>query len=341
MTNGFHLIANFSYSALPGTYSGLFAEPEPIGVEFKRSGAISLKTTTGGKYSGKLQIAAKRYSFSGWLTNGLGTIAIPNSTLVLQLQGGDKHLTGTVSDGTNWTADLRANCAVFNTRTNPAPFAGKYTVIFPGSGDVANELNPFGDGYGVVTVKTSGQLSLKGALADGTKISQTATVSGDGEWPLYLSLYSGQGQVFGWLAFAGTVEQNPGGLFNWIKLANSKAKLYRAGFEIETNAIGSYYNPSLVPVTTFGNGVVVLAGGNLVSGIVDGVTVSSNNKVTSSTGSKLKLTLKPAQGSFSGSVPDTRTGKKVKFNGVILQSQGFGSGYFLGSTESGYVYFGP
>ena len=341
MTNGFHLVANFTYTATPGSYSGLFSEPEPIPVQMGRSGAVSLKTTKGNTYSGTLQMGAQRYSFSGQLTNGLGTISIPNSALVMHLQGGDQQITGTINDGTNWTANLVVNRAVFNSRTNAAPFAGKYTVLFPGSGDPTNTLVPLGDGYGVVTVDASGKLRLKGALADGSKLTQQATVSSDGQWPFYLPLYGGKGQILGWLTFDASPEQNLGGPFSWIKQPVPTSALYPNGFNIQTNALGSSYDQDLAPVTGFDSGSVRLTGGNLAFDLADGVTISSKNKVESSTDSKLKLTLNWAQGSFKGSMPNPATGKAVKFNGVILQNQPVGSGYFLGPTQSGNVLLTP
>src|ERR1035438_602931 len=54
---------------------------------------------------------------------------------------------------------------------------------------------PQGDGYGAVTVDTGGNVSLTGALADGTTLKTslghplTAPVSKNGQWPVYASLY--------------------------------------------------------------------------------------------------------------------------------------------------------
>jgi hypothetical protein len=335
-TNGLSLVAHFVFAPMVASYNGLFFESN--GVEFAKSGAITVTTTKTGKYSASLQVGAKHYSVSGQLdTSGTDNKAIPNSGLTLQLQAGSDQITGTVS-GAGWTADLLANHAVFNARTNKPSFAGKYTILFPGSRNPADVTNPQGDGYGSVTVNTSGKVHLIGTLADGTKISQTTTASAGGQWPLYLPLYNGKGQILSWQTFAAAGDL--GGAFSWIKpIAN--AKLYPNGFTFQTNAIGSPFDPSLKPITGFTDAVVLLTGGNLASPIVNQVMVTSKNKVVNLAGSKLTLTLTPAQGLFKGSVLDASTGKPISFSGAILQNLNAGSGFFLTTNLSGQVSFGP
>src|SRR5207248_6361902 len=103
----------------------------------------------------------------------------------LQLDVTDgSRITGTISDGT-WVAEFTANRAAFNARTSPAPFAGKYTVILPGPAD-GNSQTPQGDSYGSLTVDQAGRVRFRGALADGTKLTQSTTISQDGQWPLYV-----------------------------------------------------------------------------------------------------------------------------------------------------------
>jgi hypothetical protein len=81
-----------------------------------------------------------------------------------------------------------------------------------------------------------------------------------------------------------------------------------------------------------------LSDGNLPASIVNGVTasgatVTSTNKVT--------LKLSAGQGTFKGTVPNPPGKKPISFNGVLLQNQNFGSGYFLGTNQSGRIFFGP
>ncbi len=169
------------------SYNGLFYEP--AGVELLRSGAFTAKTTTRGTYSGNLQMGASRcpfsgqFDFSGKATNTITRAGASPLTLLLQMDPvGNAHLNGTVSDGT-WTANLTADRAVFKAQANPAPYAGKYTLVLPGTGNPGDTASPQGDGYGTITVGASGVVKLGGVLADGTKLTQTTTLSQEGQCP--------------------------------------------------------------------------------------------------------------------------------------------------------------
>jgi hypothetical protein len=56
---------------------------------------------------------------------------------------------------------------------------------------------------------------------------------------------------------------------------------------------------------------------------------------------KLNLTITTSSGSFKGSLMNPLTGKAIPFNGVVLQKQNIGCGFFLDGDQSGNVYFGP
>src|SRR5262249_11055489 len=142
------------------------------------AGFVALAITSRGDYSGRLQLGAKRYSFSGRFDGegqATNTVSRKNDralTIELHAAPGDlaDELFGRVTDGI-WSAGLPAARAVFDARLNPAPFAGKYTMfIDAGAGDPAI---PAGEGFGTLRVDASGKISLSGMLADGTKIAQT------------------------------------------------------------------------------------------------------------------------------------------------------------------------
>ena len=120
----------------------------------------------------------------------------------LYLLPGAEEITGDAIGpiGEPWNASLLGDRAVFNRRANPAPQAGRYTVVLPGNPDATNA--PFGDSYGVVSVSASGGIVLSGVLADGARVTQTATLSREGNWPFYLPLYGYQGVTVGWLNLA-------------------------------------------------------------------------------------------------------------------------------------------
>jgi hypothetical protein len=233
-----------------------------------------------------------------------------------------------------------ANRAGFNAKTNAAPQAGTYTWTIPGSGDPNNTQVPQGDSYFTVTVDASGKVSIKGSLADNTPVTESSVISADGLAPIYIPLYSGGGQILGWVAFEDTGEQDFGGQISWIKQANVKAKFYPNGFNIQTNAPGSAYDSTVSPVTGFSVGQVELSGGNLPSDIVNPISIGADNKVTNLSTNKFTLTISVKQGSFKGSVLGP-AGKMINYNGVLFQKRNTASGFFLGTDQSGRVVISP
>jgi len=228
------------WTPINAEYSGLFFDA--AGIEFGQSGAVTIKTTKKAAYSGKLMLAGKGYSFHGKFdANGAGSTTIPAKnvgplTVNLQVNTADNtSISGSVS-GDSWSADLIASEALFNKRTNPAPFAGRYDITFAGPND-GNPDNPQNDGTGTLTVTTTGQVKFKGVLGDGTKVSQSATVSQNGDWPFYIPLYKNGGQIMGWLNFDGAGDV--GGQPSWIKLANPRSKTFPDGFELNPVATGA------------------------------------------------------------------------------------------------------
>ncbi len=340
MANGLQFTATFTFTVTPGSYNGLFFES--TGIEFGRSGFITLTAAKGGKCSGSVQVGGKRYSFAGQLDqSGAATIGLPNSGLTMHLQVGGDQLTGTIGDGASWSADILADRAVFNTRTNKAPFAGPFTLAFAGSGDPTNTALPLGAGYATVKVQPTGRVQLNGILADGTKVAQSTSVSKDGRWPLYASLYKGQGQIMGWLTFENRIDRDVGGDVDWIKPADPAVKLYPGGFDFQTTATGSTFNASLHPITGFDFAELSLTGGNLATDLTESLLVNTNNKVMNLGPDKVTLTLSSSQGLFKGSLVNTNLGVKLKLNAVILQKQNIGLGFFPGTNQNGQVSIEP
>ena len=227
------------WQPVAATYTGLFSES--IGVGFGTSGSVTITTTKRGAYSGKLQLTANSYSFHGAFDSsgaGTSTISQKNSSglsVSLQVDTTDNSsVSGTVSTG-SWSADLVAYQDAFNGRTNPAPFAGTYSLLFPGADD-GNPDNPQNNGVGTVSVNTAGAVKFKGVLGDGTKVSQSSEISQSGDWPLFISLYNRQGEISGWLNFNGGAVS---GETTWIKEPNPKSKSYPNGFVLTPDVTGS------------------------------------------------------------------------------------------------------
>jgi hypothetical protein len=334
--------ANSPFSA--ANYSGSFYEQNRI--QIGSSGSLTTKTTRRGSYSGTLQISGRRYSFSGQLDpSGSGTTTINRKgenplTLAFQTESTDHGvLTGTITDG-SWIADLIAYPATFNARTNPAEVAGKYTLIFPGGSDGNAQLSQ-GNGFGSVTVSLSGQVKFSGSLGDGTKAAQTGSISENGQWPVYLSLYQGGGQLLGWLNFS--ADKDLEGNLSWIKSPNNQIDFYPGGFQKNLAARGSSYQApdKNIPVLQFSDGQVLLSGGGLTGNVVNNITIDGNNKVANLDGNNLTLSFTPATGLFKGNIENPEDNKTISFRGIVLQDENNGFGYFLRNNQSGKVRIAP
>src|SRR5207249_4697287 len=120
-----------------------------------------------------------------------------------------------------------------------APQTGKYTLSIPGY--PYSSSAPGGDSYGIVTVDRFGRIRLGGSLADSTPIVQSAQMSKDGYWPLFIPLYRGQGGVFAWININPIDSSDLTGDVTWSKPVSPTAKYYPAGFELQQSVVGSQY----------------------------------------------------------------------------------------------------
>jgi hypothetical protein len=66
-----------------------------------------------------------------------------------------------------------------------------------------------------------------------------------------------------------------------------------------------------------------------------------SNTIINLSSNKLSLSLTLPNGLFSGLVQIPGTTRSNAFRGALLQSDAAGYGYFLGTNQSGRVYFGP
>ena len=346
MQSNLALQANFipnPFLPVKGTFTGLFRETGMV--RHESSGSFTLKLTDRGAYSGKLSLAGKSHPFSGHFdlkgqaTNQIhrGTNSALSLNLALDLSpNGTDRITGALSDGV-WLADLLANRSVFNATSNAAPWAGLYTLILPGTNDPA--AGPGGDGYGALKVDAAGNVKLSGKLADGATLSQKAPLSRNGEWPLYLSLYAGKGSLCSWVQFDTNLPAaSLTGILNWFKPTTLKGP-YAEGFTNQTTLIGSSYSPPLTKtnrVVAITNSVVVLGGGGLSSPLTNHLTMSQDNKVTS-TNAGFTFTFTLASGLFKGTVLNPPTARKFPFAGALLQSNESGFGYFTLTNQTGQV----
>jgi hypothetical protein len=349
MHPGFVLQGNFVLSPfipVAGSYQGLFSEFENNRLE--SSGSLTIKLMPLGAFSARMMLGGQRVSFSGrFALDGLATNIVTRAGtnsltvfLTLDLAGENERITGTVSDG-SWTASILAHRAGFNKTGHPAPQAGRYTLIVPGnSADAANQ--PGGDSFGTVIVDAGGNASFTGMLADGTTVTQKAPLSKGGWWPLYAPLHGGGGSVLSWVIFGESSEASFTGVLAWIKRAQPGARFYPNGFTVLREVSGSSYRPptnAMDRVLTFTAGRVQFSAGNLAESF-GSETVLANNKVTVLGSTKLTLSIAIASGLFNGSVTPPGATRSLPFRGVLHQKQNYGSGFFLGTDQSGWARFG-
>ncbi|MFM2294743.1 MAG: hypothetical protein RLZZ350_1156, partial [Verrucomicrobiota bacterium] len=362
MSSNLVLNVNFvtnRFIAAAGSYYGLFSETN--GAAEHSAGYFTVKTDRKQAFSGTVFVDGDSTAIAGKFDlAGVGYTTKPilrkgKATLVVSLQlNFDDSIGGTVScAGEDWTAPLSGDRNVFSA-TNPATnlFAPKYTLLIPGSTNVATE--PAGYGYAGLTIKPDGTVATTTAsatLADGQAItSLKATVSKHGDWPFYSAQYkvafntgsnfitSYNGALIGWLHFE--TNSTITGTLHWIKTSWTNG-YYDAGFNISSDAQGSAYD---APATGargifITNGVTTISDGNLSAPFSLNVTISNNNAfafAANTIGATAKLA-SALNGIVSGTFTNSTTGLKTTFKGVYLPEQNIIGAQFLGTNQTGGV----
>jgi hypothetical protein len=321
-----------------GVYRGLFYDTNDISQA--SSGGFIATVASSGAFSARIALGEATYTANGKFSlTGGANLTIPRGklppiTAQLQLNLAGGPMVGTVSEGT-WSVPLTAEPAIY-AATNPAPQAGRYTLVIPGGYNAS--AAPAGNGFGALTVSSLGQITFGGALGDGTAISMSSVVGGDGAWPFYLSLDGGRETLFGWLEFEdnGTI----GGQMAWFKQPQPGARYYPGGFAMLTAVVGSTYQVTrnVAPFNMVSD-LVSLGGGNLAQSF--SVQTGAASQILGIASSLNSLTLSTANGYFHATIVDPVTSQKIPVAGVVLQKQNYGAGLFLGASESGNVILTP
>ena len=188
-------------------------------------------------------------------------------------------------------------------------------------------------------VGVDGLATMSGILADGTRFAQSAYVTAQSDWPLYVSLYSAKGVVVSWLHFADLAGSDLSGTLVWVKQAGASATSYPAGFTNETTAVGSLYVPPAADakVLNLSSAGLSFSGGDLGANFNNVVSVNTGSSVVNLSPNPLTLTFAPTLGSFTGQVAEPGTGVVHAFGGVVLQKQNAGAGFMSGVKTSSRV----
>jgi uncharacterized repeat protein (TIGR02543 family) len=341
MTDSLALQANFVVSPYPpvaGTYNGLFYEASEV--RLPSAGAVNVYLEAGGNYSAWLQLGSARHSFSGKLGLNLSvTNTITRSganPLTVELQAGSGasagQVVGRVTDGV-WSAPLAAG------RTAPAAdLAGEYTLSIPGL--PGNAAIPAGDGYATLHLAADGLGTLSGTLADGVQFSLSAYLTENGDWPLYLPVYSGKGALVSWLNFTDLATSDVSGDLVWIKQAGSGTAAYPAGFTNGTKVVGAKY---VMPADASGKSlnlsgaVVTFSGGELGAPFNNVVSVNAGNSVVNLSPNEMTFRITKTTGTFSGQVRNPADNKLYYFGGVVLQKPNVARGTTIGASQASSV----
>jgi uncharacterized repeat protein (TIGR03803 family) len=329
--------ANFvtnPFIAAAGTYEGLFFGSN--GVAEQSAGLLrNLVIGASGGFSGQVVIKGAPNDFTGSFDaseRSNPTVARPDAQggpLALNMTLSANEVTGTLSgtNGGGWSSTLLAEQIGKSS-------SAEYTLLVP-PGPGAPSNCPPGYGYALVT-NHNGLVTLNGALADGTVFSQTVSIVGAGDLPLYASLYGNTGLLFGWLNFNGGLT---GTNVWWIKAQSSSSALYTNGFtNVVTVLASAWTNP---PANFLPSGTLTITNTSLS---LDFAVSISNNTLIKEPGSpsnSLTGVLNPKTGLLkftfgNGTGKATTTGYAA-----ILQDSTNGGGYFLTKTNAGAVLLQP
>jgi YD repeat-containing protein len=318
-----------------GSFTGLVEGSPPA---LNNSGTFSLTLSASGQFTGKIILGGKSYIIKGTFDeNGVATVTPEGApftvTLQLDLLNDSKEITGTLNGG-GVTATIVAHRTGFGKSTPaPANLVGRFTVLFePTSSDAGI---PQGVGFATLTVNSAGKLRLAGRLADGTRISQGAVLSGDGDWSLFVLLYKKKGFISGEISFQPLAATDFSGDATWLKPA-TKGPVHAAAFTTGLAVAGSRYvappkGQRVLDVANSSPNASVRIGERTPAAVT--LTTANKIEVNASEPDKLKLSIKTKTGIIKGSFLDDK--KTRKLNGVIFQKGNRGAGFFLGDTESG------
>jgi hypothetical protein len=255
-----------------GTYNGLVRATAGATTDAGHFGLGKITVTAKGRFSGTMQVGARRYVLSGTVDKsgamtftsskstslplartGLSALAL---TLQLDVGAGTDKLSGVLTENGQPFAALEADRALYSAarvlpkgfQRVPETLLGGYTVAFaaPSLADPADSSAMRGCGVGTVTVSKLGTARLTGTLADGTPIVYSNALSKANAWPLFVPLAGGRGSMSGWVSFPQLSDdalQSPGLL--WFKPAATGrvATLYASGWPggMDLDLMGSKY----------------------------------------------------------------------------------------------------
>jgi hypothetical protein len=354
-----NFIANPFTAGLTGSYAGLIKAATGTTPAKTNAGLLTATLTPSGNFTARVNLDGVIKAASGTFNPNTGnsTVTVANGAttwhlnLHLQLSGGTRRITGTLAQVTGGitgdVSDIVADRAAFSAlNTVPVANRGTYNVALPARASQSNSslVYPSGDGIGTVTVASTGVVTFRGTLADGCTFTQTAALSADLTWPIFIVFTNRVGSLSGLATLDET--QNDSDLtasdLDWYLNAGA-SNYFPAGWNvgIKTDLIGARY---VVPVGSAvlpglgatsvanGNAELVFTGGNLAAGLIKKVNITTASIISRAppTDSSFSAVLAKTTGAFSGNFNHS-SGGKATYKGTILQkgNNSGGYGYFL------------
>jgi hypothetical protein len=256
-------------------------------------------------------------------------------SLSLDLTNGYDELSGTVFASNNsWSSFLVCLRAVTKLSDDTTPPTGKYILSL----DPTSWPNT---GYASLSVGGGGSLTLSGALPDGASFSQSARVSKDGYWPLYVvpTGYKTGGMLIGWESWQTNGLGSYAGQLSWYKAPNI-GTYYTNGIYTNVNSTGTNYHPP--EVTNYS--IVFQAGTNNMLGSNDlSMTQTNAQFKPGSTTDTDKLAISLSKnGVLTGHFVTNNDSKPLQFKGAFFDGLQTNSGFILdGDGQTGYFLLEP
>jgi predicted outer membrane repeat protein len=340
MTTNLAIQANFvptPFTAVEGTYNGLFFQTNTNGVTEQSAGMLSALTIHSlGSYTAQLLLGGVGYPISGTFdilghsSNYISRIASKGGPVELEMDLGwtNSQVTGLVSPtNKDWESSLVAE-------ENASSFpSAQSTMLLAASTNAIGEAPP-GFGY-ILLTNHLGALTLSGALPDGAAFSQHVPLGILGDVPLYESLYNNAGMILGWITLTNGLPQGTNGLI-WIK-PSSKTEFYPDGLTNELAVQGSPWTNgsafSASGMLTISNASLNLT--HLVS--IHDTTVTR----TTNTGPSLTGIVNPKTGQVTITFGTGTGAATILGYGAILENTSTLGGYFITKTNAGLILLSP
>jgi hypothetical protein len=319
-------------------------------IELATAGMIdNLVLGTKGTFTGKLLLAGGSYALNGAFsalgsaTNQIARSAALGGPLIVAMNvdtNGSGIITGTVTNA-NWPT----NATLTAEQSGVASGTSDYTLLmFPPTNALTNANIPPGYGYALIA-DHAGKVTFSGGLADGTTFSQSVPASRSNDVPVYVSLYTKTGFLFGWLNLTDLDSTNAAGSLAWIKgVPAHPSVLFPGGFSEMLQTEGSpWVNP----------GAIVLPASNTLSitsadldlnytaaieknDVLEAAPGSTNSATNSLTGT-INLKTGQLQVTFGNGAGKSTT----KGYGAMLQNMTNAGGYFVTKTNAGSITLQP